>query len=283
VPGSTARRLGNGLSNAALVAVAAAYLLPLYLLVSLSLKTPQEIAANPFSLGALTIWSNYSDAWERSGSTGAASMGQALGNSVTITVTTVLVVLALSTLAGYVLGRRRSRLSTVLYLGFLVGITLPVQLTILPLYQAFDQLGLAGSRLGAVLLYVGILTPFATFLVTGFVRALPRDYEDAALIDGCGWWRCFLHVVLPLLRPIVGTVAILVTVAVWNDFFGQLVILNGSGKETLPVTVFSFAGQYSSQYQLLSAGLVIALLPVLVAFLVLQRHVLAGFSGGLKG
>jgi raffinose/stachyose/melibiose transport system permease protein len=280
---TTRRRISTGLSTTALLGVAAVYLIPLFLLVSLALKTPQQIARNAYSLRHLGEWSNFSEAWTNSGSSGAASMGQALVNSLVITLGTVLVVLALSTSAGYVLGRRRSRLSTAAYLTFLVGITLPVQLTILPLYQGFDQLGLAGSRLGVVLLYVGILTPFATFLVTGFVRSLPPDYEHAALIDGCGWVRCFVHVVLPLLRPIVGTVAILVAVAAWNDFFGQLVLLNGSGKETLPVTIFSFAGQYASQYHLLAAGLLIALLPILGAYLLLQKHVLTGFSGGLKG
>lgn len=102
-------------------------------------------------------------------------------------------------------------------------------------------------------------------------------------MDGAGWMTIFFRVVLPLLKPIISTVAVLNAIAVWNDFFGQLILLNGSGNETLPVTVFSFAGQYASRYDLLSAGLVLAVIPILAFYLALQRRVISGFSSGLKG
>jgi raffinose/stachyose/melibiose transport system permease protein len=200
-----------------------------------------------------------------------------------ITAASVVVIVILGALAGYVLGRRTGRLSTWTYVAFLAGIAIPAQMVVLPLYWWLDDLGLASTRIGMVIVYVGILLPFAVFLYTSFVRALPRDFEEASRIDGASELRTFAFVVFPLLRPVTVTVAILGAVGVWNDFFAQLIFLNGSGNETLPVTVYQFAGQYVSNYPVLTAALVITLLPMLIFYLLLQRHVIAGFSTGLRG
>jgi raffinose/stachyose/melibiose transport system permease protein len=264
-------------------AAAVAFSIPIYLLIVISLKTPAQIASDPFGLPWPPQFDNYVQAWERSAGTGTASLSQSLLNSVIITGTTVVILILVGALAGYYLGRRRSRFSTAVYLSFLAGITLPIQLAVVPLYTTFDQLGLLGNPVAVVAFYAGFLAPFSTFLFTGFVRGLPEEFDEAARLDGASWLQTFVLVILPLLRPVISTVAILTAIAVWNDFFGQLVLLLGSGNETLPLTVFTFSGQYSTQYNLLTAGLVIAIIPIATFYLLLQRQIVAGFSTGVKG
>jgi raffinose/stachyose/melibiose transport system permease protein len=125
--------------------------------------------------------------------------------------------------------------------------------------------------------------PFAIFLISTFLRELPAEYEEAAVIDGAGPSRAFFSVVVPLLRPVLGTVAILTAISTWNNFFVPLLYLAGSGFETVPVRLYSFVGQYASDWPVIFAGLIITVLPILVAFFFLQRAVMNGFSGGVKG
>ncbi|MFF9320541.1 carbohydrate ABC transporter permease [Streptomyces sp. NPDC014735] len=198
-------------------------------------------------------------------------------------VAVVFLFFVLGSTAACFLARRARGVGHGLYVLFLLGIVLPFQLGMIPLYELVDGLGWLGTYQGMVLFYTGIQLPFTVFLYTGFIRALPSDYAQAALIDGCDHRQAFTRVVFPLLRPVTGTVIILNAVFVWNDFFTPLLYLGGSDKETVPVGVFAFVGQYVSDHGLVFAGLVLAALPVLVVFALLQRYVIKGFAGGLKG
>lgn len=260
-----------------MVAVAVAFLFPVYALVTLSLKDPQQIAASPLGLPTSPTFANFGAAWER------ASFGSALLNSTVITVVSVVILIGVGSFAAYFIARCQTRLGYGLYVLFLLGIVLPFQLGMIPLFSLVDDADLLGTYQGMIIFYTGIQLPFTIFLYTGFIRALPSDYSDAALIDGAGHLRAFSQVVFPLLRPITGTVLILNAVFIWNDFFTPLLYLGGSEKETIPVRIFSFVGQYVSEYGLVFAGLVLAALPILAIFLVLQKYVIKGFSSGLKG
>jgi len=275
--------MGRAIQTAGLFLIAGVFSLPLYLLINVSLKTPQETAASPFAPPSSPQFSNYVEAWQRDAGTGTASLGESLLNSTIITAGSVVLILLAGSLAGFVLGRRRSRMSDGIYTFFLFAISLPIQLAVIALYPAFSAWGLLGSPLAMIVFYSGLLTPFAVFLFTGFVRSLPVDFDEAALLDGCSWIQVYSHVALPLLRPVLSTVAVLTGVAIWNDFFGQLVFLLGTGNETLPITVYTFSSQYASQYHLLTAGLVIALIPIVIFYVVLQRRIVEGFSAGIRG
>ncbi|GAA3934952.1 carbohydrate ABC transporter permease [Actinomadura viridis] len=261
----------------AMIGVAVAFLFPVYALITLSLKDKRGIAEAPLSPPLPPHAGNFSDAWQR------ASLGSALLNSTVITVASLLVLIAIGSFAAYFLARQATRLGFGLYVLFLLGIVLPFQLGMIPLFKMVDTAGLLGTYQGMVVFYTGIQLPFTIFLYTGFIRALPGDYANAALIDGAGHLRAFTQVVFPLLRPITGTVLILNAVFIWNDFFTPLLYLGGSPRETVPVRIFAFVGQYVSDYGLVFAGLVLAALPILVVFLVLQRYVIKGFASGLKG
>jgi raffinose/stachyose/melibiose transport system permease protein len=271
---STTRTFGLELL---MLVVALLFLYPVYVLVDLSFKDPHEIAAAKLGLPAHPATSNYANAWS------GAHLGAAMVNSTIITVASVVCLVLAGSTAAYYLARTHTRLSYGLYLLFLLGIVLPFQLALVPLYRFMKDTGLLGSYTSMVLFYTGLQTPFTIFLYAGFLRALPREYGEAALVDGASHWQSFTRVTFPLLRPITGTVVILNAVFVWNDFLTPLIYLGGTPNETLPVVVYQFVGQYVSNWGYIFAAVVVASLPILVAFLLLQRFVIRGFASGLKG
>jgi raffinose/stachyose/melibiose transport system permease protein len=260
-----------------MIVAAVAFLFPVYALITLSLKDSGQIATSPLALPAPPTFGNYSAAWS------SAALGPSLANSTIITAVSLALLIGLGSFAAYFLARTASRLGYGLYILFLLGIVLPFQLGMIPLYRLVTDLGLIGTHLGMIVFYTGIQLPFTVFLYTGFIRALPREYASAAQIDGANHLQAFTRVVFPLLRPITGTVLILNAVFIWNDFFTPLLYLGGSGFETVPVSIFAFVGQYVSDYGLVFAGLVLGALPIVAIFLILQRYVIKGFSSGLKG
>jgi raffinose/stachyose/melibiose transport system permease protein len=136
---------------------------------------------------------------------------------------------------------------------------------------------------GFITLNIGLLMPITVFLYTGFIRALPRDYEEAAWVDGARVIRTYTRVVFPLLWPITATVAVVVGVIVWNEFFLALLFLNGSRIETIPIALADYAGQYAARYNLIFAGVAIAIAPILLFYLFAQRHMIRSFTSGVKG
>ena len=270
-PATLARELG-------LIVTAAIWWIPFYLLIVVSLKPGAEAISSPFSLPRSPDFENFASAWQGSG---GVSLGTALANSAIITVGSVLALIAIGSVTAYVITRQGPRLSNALYLTFILGILLPTQLGIVPIYVALRHVGLLGTFGGAILLYTGLLLPLSVFLYTGFVRALPRDYEDAAFIDGASRLQAFTRIVFPLLRGITGTVAVLAALIVWNDFFTQLVFFGGGvNNQTLPVAIYSFVGEYESQWNVVFAAVGIALAPVLAFYLFAQRNLIKGLAGG---
>ncbi|WP_328869279.1 carbohydrate ABC transporter permease [Streptomyces sp. NBC_00287] len=249
---------------------------PVYVLVNLAVR-PTSDSSSPIAPTTSPTLDNFTQAWQQ------GALGGALANSVLVTVCSVAVVLAVSSLAAYPLARVTARWSRGTYLVVLLGLVLPFQLASLPLYQTMRDLGLLGTPWALVLFYSGLQVPFTVFLYVGFLRALPRDFEDAALIDGCTPLQGFRHVVLPMLKPVTVTALVLNTVAVWNDFFTPLLYLSGSAQQTMPVAISGFVGQYVTDWNLIFAALVISIVPVLVVYFLLQRSIINGFAGGLKG
>ena len=260
-----------------MIFVALLFLFPVYVLVSLSFKSTPEISSGGLGLPSGLETANYSQAWQ------VAHLGAALVNSAIITSVSLVVLVAVGSTAAYYLARKHSRLSYGMYIVFLLGIILPFQLALVPLYRMVKDAGLLGTYSSMVIFYTGLQAPFTIFLYTGFLRALPREYGEAALVDGATHWQSFRRVTFPLLRPITGTVIILNAVFIWNDFLTPLIYLGGSPNETIPVVVYQFVGQYVSNWGYIFAAVVLATLPMLLLFLLLQRFVIKGFSTGLKG
>jgi raffinose/stachyose/melibiose transport system permease protein len=263
----------------AMIVAAVIWWVPFYLLVIISVKPSDELFTDPNGLPDSLAFSNYADAWH---GVGGLSLGSALQSSLIITIGSVIALILIGSLAAYTIARREGRLGAGLYLLFVIGIIVPFQLGVIPAYIALRAVGLVGSYLGTILLYTGLMMPLSVFLYTGFVRRLPLDYEEAAYVDGASRVRTFVRVVFPLLRPVTATVAVLTAVIIWNDFFTQLLFLSGSKRQTLPVAVYAFVGQYATQWNFVFASVVVAIVPVLLFYIVAQRQLIRGFSGGIK-
>ncbi len=261
-------------------ACAAVMLLPFYLLVNTALKTTADAIGTPAFEPALRPTLDSFVAIFQTGGTGNIFVG--LFNSAVITAGAVIGLIIFGGVTAYVLTRRLSKVSTTLYYLILVGIVVPAQLGLVPLYIGARTLGLLGSPLGMSVIYVALLMPLAVFLYGGFVRALPTEYEEAATIDGASPFRTYVQVVFPLLAPATGTIAIMTGIIVWNDFFTPLIFLNGSDSATLPVVVYSYVNGIIVQWNNIFAVLIVALLPITVLYLIMQRKFIQGFSGGLK-
>jgi raffinose/stachyose/melibiose transport system permease protein len=263
--------------EAAMVIAALIFAFPLYVLVTLALKPQSEWIRDPLSLPSKLYLDNITLAWTQ------ANLGTAMLSSVLVTVSSVVILVGLGSLAAYWIARRGGRLGYTAYVLFLAGMILPFQLALIPLYKLMRDLGVLGSPVSLILFYPALKLPLTIFLYAGYIRSLPRSYEEAAIIDGANQFQTFVLVVLPMLRPITGTVVILNAVFVWNDFLTPLLYLSGSEWATVPVAIYSFAGQESSDLGLLFGGLLAAMVPVLFAFVVFQKRMMQGFAGGLKG
>ncbi|SFS16896.1 raffinose/stachyose/melibiose transport system permease protein [Microbacterium sp. cf046] len=252
------------------------FIFPVYILINLAIRPTTDLSSALIPTSHPTA-ANFIEAWERS------SLGPAILNSLIVTTVSGFLVVIFATMAAYPLARSTARLSSATFSFFLVGLLLPFQVALIPLYFTMRDLGLLGSIGSLILFYSGLLMPFSIFLIATFLRSLGTEYEEAARIDGCSDFRAFAHIVVPLLRPVLGTLVILNAVTTWNDFLTPLLYLTGSQAATIPVALYQFVGQYTTQWPLVFAGLVISMAPILLLYLVFQRYVIQGFAGGLKG
>jgi raffinose/stachyose/melibiose transport system permease protein len=260
--------------------VALLSLTPFYFLVITALKPDEELLTTGSStLPSRPTVANFGEVLT---SGGDSNILLGLLHSVIITVGSIAGMIVLGSLAAYVLVRTTQRWGTVTFYLFLIAIILPTQLGLIPLYIGARQVGLVGSVWGMVVLYVGTLMPLAVFLYAGFFRTLPRDYEEAAALDGAGPARVFFRVVLPLMAPATGTVAILTGLIVWNDFFSALIFLGGSDNQTLTVSMYYYVGSLVSAWNKIFAIVIISMVPILAFYLFAQKKFIQGFAGGIK-
>jgi raffinose/stachyose/melibiose transport system permease protein len=256
--------------------VSVAFFFPVYVLINLALK-PLHDQSSPTSIVRAPTADNFTEAWNQ------GALGHGLVTSAIITTVSVALIVVVAAPAAYALARMTSRWSRAVFFVFMLGLLLPVQLGTFPLYTTMGNLHLLGTRLSMVIIYTGLQVPFSVFLYALFLRALPLDYEEAARIDGAGPLRTFIEVVFPLLRPVTGTVVILNAVFISTDFFLPLLYLSGSPNETAPVALYSFVTQFVTHWNLVFAGVIITITPVLIAYFAMQRSIIRGFAGGVKG
>jgi len=207
-----------------------------------------------------------------------------LRNSLTVAIPVVLGVLLLGSMAAWSYARSSARWAGAGYYISALSIILPP--AIVPTVMMVTKAQLTGSTLGYILVLLGTRLGVIVFLTTGYIRSLPIDYEQAAQIDGANRWRVYWHVVLPLLRPVLFTAAIMTVINVWNDFLFALYMTKGAANATLPLTLYNFAnaGAYGIRWNLVFAHVLLASLPLMIAYVVLQKRVLGGLTeGGVKG
>jgi raffinose/stachyose/melibiose transport system permease protein len=278
--GSTLRgkRLTRTVFYLVLAVLAIYAIAPLVIVVFAALKSEQSLAANPLGLPTHFEWSNFSTAWTQ------GNIGTGMRNSAIIASGTIIGVCIIAGLAAYAMGRLEMP-GTSGMIVYLIGITaLPIQLFLVPLFYLWSHIHLYNSLFGVIIIYCAIFSPFATLLLRSFMLSLPREYEEAARLDGANELRVLWRVTLRLVAPGFLTVALIAGLSAWNEFLIGITFLQSPSLQPVSVALYSFQQGFSQNDALISAAGIIMLLPMMALFLVLQRHFIAGIaSGGLGG
>lgn len=267
-------RLSDVARHALLAGACVVVLVPILYMVIASFKSVPDFFTNPYGLPSRWVWENYTRAWNE------AKIGITLPNSIVVTAVSVLGSTFLSAMAAYGLSRRERPLAMALYLLFIGGMLVPVQMIVLPLFILLRTLGLFGTLFALILPYIALGLPLGVLILTPIAATLPRDLSDAARIDGAREWRIFLHIILPLMRPGLAAVAILNGVWMWNEFFIPLVVAFKPQSQTMPVGIVAFIGTYSTEWGLVFASVVVATAPLILAYLLMTRQFVAGLTAG---
>lgn len=261
-----------------LVPIVIAWIYPFIWTLSSSLKTTSEIfgSLNPF--GSVLQLGNYVQAWRD------ADMGRYFFNTVFVTVFSIVISVLTAALMGYVLGRYRFPGKKVIIGFFALAVFLPEGYTIIPIYDLIARLHLSNTLWGVTLAEAGGVNIVSVLLFAGYFAQLPAELEEAARVDGAGFLRIFARVYLPLARPVTATAVIIQFLHSWNDFFLPLVLtLTRPELRTLSVGIYALRNEYLSQWGVMTAAVMIAIIPIIVVFLFLQRYFVEGIAGAVKG
>lgn len=265
------------LSIAAL-AVGIVFVSPLYLVFVNSVKTVREIYLSPLGLPVEISWNNFGRVMDK------IDFGQALKNSLFFVVFGVAGLLVICSMAAYRLARHRTRVNKFVYLLLVSSILVPFQTVMIPLIKIIASIGLYNTRIGVLLAYYGYGIPFAVFLFYGFLSSIPREIEEAALIDGGSLFQVYRCIILPLLKPICVTVAVLDVLWIYNDFLLPFVLISDNELRTLPLVMYTFFTAYERPWDLAMASLTMVLTPAIIMFVILQKQITGGIvSGAVKG
>jgi raffinose/stachyose/melibiose transport system permease protein len=264
----------NGATQAVLALNAFIMVYPLFVMIMSSFKTNKEIFTSPFALPNSFSLANIEKVWTDT------NFVRYLANSVGITATSIALILLLGTMAAYAIARYEFRGNSFVLMFFLSGMTVPLKLAIIPLFIQLDSLHLIDTYAGLVLVYVAMGIPSAIFIMTGFLRSLPRELEEAARIDGANDLRIMVSVMLPLARPAMVIVAIQNAVPIWNDFFFPLILISSDQLKTLPQGLTVFMGEFTTNWGVLFTGLSLAALPITLLYIALSRQFIAGITQG---
>ena len=251
---------------------------PLYLTIVIAFKQPSEMT-NSIS-GILSLpksWSlsNFREAME------VTDFWRSLSNSLLITLATVCLSIVVHSLMGYALGRNKAKnkFYSFVYLFIVSGMFVPFAILMMPLAKQTAELGLA-NWFGVIILYVVFYMPMNVLLYSGYLVNIPMALEEAAKVDGASTWRTSWKIIFPIMRPMHATVAVLTALAVWNDVMTPLVIMAGSGQNTLPLAQLNFQSQFGTNYNLAFASYLLALIPILIFYIICQKQILNGVVNG---
>ncbi|MGB3956191.1 MAG: carbohydrate ABC transporter permease [Brooklawnia sp.] len=271
--------MGYKLTRWTILAVyASLIIIPVMVVMLGSFKTMSELFEAPFALPGQWRVQNYVDVLT------TYNMDQAFANSVIVTASSVFTTLLLGSMAAYGVSRLRGWKSALIF-GFLVlGMAVPAQANMIPQFVLFDRLGLLNSLFGLVLINVVTGLPVSTFIMGGFMRTLPNEMFEAAAVDGVGPGRAYLNIAIPLSLPSIAATAIFLFVIQWNELLYPLLFIQSPDKQTIPLRLLNFQGEFLTNYPLLFTGVGIASIPITIAYVFLQRYFVEGLtSGAVKG
>ncbi|MCK8779310.1 carbohydrate ABC transporter permease [Rhizobium sp. NTR19] len=247
---------------------------PLVIMFFAAFKTNAQIFRSPFSFPDFTNVTNIVKIWTQT------NFLRYLLNSVIVTGSSIVIILTLGTMAAYAIARYRFRGSGFVLMFFVAGLTLPLKLAIIPLFILMRDLGILNTQLSLIVIYVAMGLPTTVFIMTGFIRTLPNELEDAARMDGASEPRIMWSVMLPLVRPALVISGIQNLVPIWNDFFFPLIFIQKDNLKTLPQGLTTFMGEYTTDWGVLFAGLMLSSAPVIIIYIILSRQFINGMTAG---
>lgn len=254
-------------------------LVPLTIVVLTSIKTLQETFRNPLGLPENGLqFENYSRIFQEQ------TMSGYFINSAIVTLFSVTLTLLFAAMIAYGITRLNNWIGNVLFGLFTLGMMIPAQVNMVPLYALMLDFQLTNSLLGLIIVNIAVTIPIAVFILTGFMKTLPKELFEASTIDGAGEWRIFTRIAVPLSLPSLSATAIFLFVMHWNDLLYPLLFITDNAYKTLPLALLEFQGEYSTNYPMLFTGVVLASIPMVIAYVFLQRFFVAGITAGaVKG
>ncbi|MRG87859.1 carbohydrate ABC transporter permease [Salinibacillus xinjiangensis] len=261
-----------------MIALAILFIAPIYLVFTNAFKSYNEVLNSTASLPSALSFDNFVKVWEQ------LNFPVVFMNTLIITVVSVAGILLISSMASYRLVRSPGKVSNILFFIIISAMIIPFQTMMIPLVKVASDFNMIDSIPGIIMMYFGFGVPLAVFLYHGFIKGIPLELEEAAAIDGCGPFRTFFKIVFPLLKPITTTIGILHTLWVWNDFLLPYLMLSSPENQTISLASYVYFGQYMTQWNYALAALTLAIIPVLIMYLFLQKNIIEGISAGaVKG
>lgn len=270
------RTLRSLTNNLVAVMVSLIMITPVYLVFVNALKTKTEASSMGVDFPTELQWQNFATAIER------GKLATTFGNSVLYALAATLLGITLSALAAYVLSRHRTRFNRGIYLLIIAGIAMPTNFVTLTNVMQLTQL--INTQLGIIVLYTATHIPLNVFLIYAFIESLPRELDEAAIMDGCSPLRLFASIIYPLLTPVLVTAAVLNLLDFWNEFLLPLYYLNRTDNWPMTLAIYNFFGQYQADWNLVSADIVLTIVPVIIIYVTAQRYIFSGMTAGaVKG
>lgn len=261
--------------------VAVFTLFPIYIMVINSFKGRAQIFTDTMGLPKPLDFSYYITAIER------MNFGKAFLNSLIVTIASIALIIIFSSMTAWVLVRSKSKLSDFILYAFVATMLIPFQAVMIPLMQYMSgweidaiHFSMIDTYYGLVFMYIGFGSSLSVFLYHGFIKGVPRSLEEAAMIDGCNKFQVFWKIVFPSLKPINVTVAILNVIWIWNDYLLPSLVLRSPSHRTIPLSTFYFFGQFTIQWNLAMAGLVLTIIPIIIFYIFSQKYIIKGVMDG---
>lgn len=272
-------KFGRLILEIVMVLLSVLFLYPLFLAINNSLKSFGEVMTDVVALPKQLVFENYSYVWQ------FINYPKLFLNNTIVTSVGLLGIILVSSVAAYKLARTKSRMSIILYIICIMPMLIPFQSIMLTVLQLAKDINLTNSTWGLGILYWGFGAPLAVFIYHGFVKGIPKEIDESATIDGASGFRLFFSVIFPLLKPVTATIVIIDVMWIWNDFLLPLLMVNGSpDTKTLTLAAYTFVGQYTSDWQYAMTAMVMAVLPSIVVFILLQKFIVKGVvAGAVKG
>lgn len=256
------------------VLLAALFIYPIFFALISAFKSNGDILKNPAALPTSLYVQNFKDLFEQS------DFATAILNSVLITVISEVLIVCVIPLAAYGIERRKSRMTALIYTYFLAGMMIPFHLYMFPLFKEMKTFHLFGNMSGVIVCCVSGAVPFGCLLYSSFLKGIPLEIEEAAMIDGCTPFQTFWKVTFPLLGPCTGSMIILNGLSIWNDYLMPYLVLPSGKAKTITVEIAAFVGQYTARWDIVFAGTIISIVPALVIFCAFQKYFVKGVTAG---